>query len=235
MPYRRLPNTDAARIKALQTAIDLGEKFSPRQLAFSATLLYKIKSFLPVFQNNLQSYQHKKDRLSEETKTLHHFFKRAKMYLTHFIQVASFSVQRRELPEDTKDYYNLPTFESLPHIQSYDDLIVWSDKVLNGEMARTQKGLPPVINPTAGVVRVHYDHFLDQYQRWKILQQSRDREQKKVQENRIKANQLVTELWDEVEQSFSDLPGNHKRARAEEYGIRYVYRSNELRHIESIN
>jgi len=36
MPYRRLPNTDAARVRALKTALDKGKEVPPHKLAYSA-------------------------------------------------------------------------------------------------------------------------------------------------------------------------------------------------------
>jgi hypothetical protein len=233
MPYRRLPNTDAARIKALETAIRLGESHSPRDLAFSSSLLYQINSFLPKYNLNLKSYQLKKERLSNESKILQQYFKRAKMYLSHFIQVMLFSIQRGELPEETKRYMGINNMDTLPPMNAYTELIEWSERILDGEKIRTQKGLQPITNPTAGVVRVHFDHFLDQYRKWSVLQKARDRDQEKVQNDRTTANQLVSDLWDEVEKKYADLPGEQKREKAAEYGIQYVYRSNELRHIGS--
>ena len=234
MPYRRLPNTDAARIKALETAIDIGDRLTPRELAFTISLLYKAKSFLPKYKANLLSYQAKKDRISKETLLLQQYYKKSRMYLNHFIQVAFYSMQRGELPEETMTYFGISASDSLPSIQSYHDLIEWSNRVLEGEMKRTRQGLPPVTNPTAGVVKVHYDHFLEQHRKWEVLQLARERDQKKVKQDRITANKLIAEIWDEVEESFRDLPGEHKRKRASEYGIHYVYRSNELRHLESL-
>lgn len=38
MPYRRLPNTDAARLKALRNALTKGEEIPPFKLAFPQSL-----------------------------------------------------------------------------------------------------------------------------------------------------------------------------------------------------
>ena len=50
MPYRRLPNTDAARVRALKRALELGKKYSPEMLAFKQSTLNKILAFLPIFE-----------------------------------------------------------------------------------------------------------------------------------------------------------------------------------------
>ena len=43
MPYRRLPNTDVARLRALRIAFEKGKELPPFQLAFSQTTLQKIQ------------------------------------------------------------------------------------------------------------------------------------------------------------------------------------------------
>ena len=48
MPYRRLPNTDAARIRALKAALKKGDSLDDiNQIAYSFHLKQKIDIFLP--------------------------------------------------------------------------------------------------------------------------------------------------------------------------------------------
>ena len=49
MPYRRLPNTDAARIRALKTALRKGERLDDiNMMAYSFPLKQKIDIFFSV-------------------------------------------------------------------------------------------------------------------------------------------------------------------------------------------
>ncbi len=43
MPYRRLPNTDSARIRAMKAALSKGKNMHPFNLAYSQALLVKLK------------------------------------------------------------------------------------------------------------------------------------------------------------------------------------------------
>ncbi|MBP5589067.1 MAG: hypothetical protein J6X26_00855, partial [Bacteroidales bacterium] len=54
MPYRRLPNTDAARIKAMKTALERGKEIPPYELAYSSKNMVRIQRFLPLFEHNIQ-------------------------------------------------------------------------------------------------------------------------------------------------------------------------------------
>ena len=49
MPYRRLPNTDSARIRAMKSALEKGSTLHPFKLAYNQDVYVKIKTFLPKF------------------------------------------------------------------------------------------------------------------------------------------------------------------------------------------
>ena len=55
MPYRRLPNTDTARIKAMKIALEKGKEMPPHKLAFSSKTVIRLQKFLPQFENKIKS------------------------------------------------------------------------------------------------------------------------------------------------------------------------------------
>ena len=46
-------------------------------------------------------------------------------------------------------------------------------------------------------------------------------------ELRKDADEIILNIWNEVEERFSDLPDDLKREKATEYGLTYVYRPME--------
>ena len=50
MPYRRLPNTDQARVRALKAAVVKGDNSNIRQLPFSINTLSEARNFLKRFE-----------------------------------------------------------------------------------------------------------------------------------------------------------------------------------------
>ena len=64
MPYRRLPNTDQARLRALQTAVTMGQKKETEQLAFSDKSLNHLRSFYTSFESTI--IHHKLARTQQE-------------------------------------------------------------------------------------------------------------------------------------------------------------------------
>lgn len=229
MPYRRLPNTDKARMRALRTAHELGREIPPFKLAFSQETLQRLSSFLPKYEKALQEYHNTYKTQTSNQKEYQNKVKKARLYISHFIQVINMSITRGEMPKKTRKYYGMQEDDkTLPSLTSEQDLKEWGHRLIQGEEQRKKSGLPPVTNPTIAVVKVHYDHFIDAYQFQKQLQENHQRAAENIHELRREADQIIANVWDEVENTFSNLTGQHKRSKAKEYGVVYFYRKNEL-------
>ena len=50
MTYRRLPNTDQARVRALKAAVEKGDVYNVRDLAISLKTLFEARNFLQRFE-----------------------------------------------------------------------------------------------------------------------------------------------------------------------------------------
>jgi hypothetical protein len=229
MPYRRLPNTDSARYKALQKAYQKGKELPPFKLSFSQSTYQKIISFLPLFEKTII---HQKGAMQIQTERnldyLPHV-KKVKMYISHFIQVVNMAIQRGELPESILEDYKLTEYGfKVPPMNTEDEICVIGRNLIEGETLRIRKGFPPVTNPTIALVKVWYEKFLDAYQDQKNLQMATSRAQKDLASLRPQADEIILYIWNEVENSFKDLPDNLKRDKASEYGLVYVYRKTEL-------
>jgi hypothetical protein len=229
MPYRRLPNTDAARHKALTLAYEKGRELPPFKLAFSQSTLQRIQSFLPTFEKAM--YETKQAYSNQVKKNKHYLQaqKKARMYISHFIQVVHMAIQRGDLPENERSYFGFhEDSHKLPILNSEADLIKWGEKLIHGENLRKAKVLSPITNPTIAVVRVRYEQFLDAYKYQKTLQKNYQRAQEYLASMRKQADEIILEVWNEVESSFSDLPDHEKRDEAQKYGLSYVFRKNEI-------
>ena len=229
MPYRRLPNTDTARFKALQKAYQKGKELPPFKLAFSQSTYQKIMTFLPRFENTM--VQHKGALNIQTERNMDHLaqMKKVKMYISHFIQVIDMAIQRGELPVSILECYKLDTCGfKVPPLNSEEEICTVGKNLIEGETARTRNGFPPITNPTIALVKVWYEKFLDAYKEQKNLQMLTCRAQKEIACLRPEADEIILNIWNEVEDSFKDLPDDLKREKACEYGLIYVYRKTEL-------
>ncbi len=234
MPYRRLPNTDAARRKALTKAYENGKELPPFKLAFSQSTFQRVQSFLPSFEKAMyetkQAYLNQIHRNTEYLRVL----KKAKLYISHFIQVVNMAIMRGDLPESERSYFGMhDDMTKLPLLNSESDVIKWGEKLIHGENLRKAKALSPITNPTIAVVRVRYEQFLDSYKFQKTLQKNYQRSQEYLASMRKNADDIILHVWNEVEKTYADLSEEDRRAKAQQYGVCYVYRKNEQQKLRS--
>jgi hypothetical protein len=229
MPYRRLPNTDNARFKALKQAYHKGKEIPPFKLAFSQSSFQKVISFLPTFEKKMIHQKGAFNNQIDKNSEYHEQMKKAKLYISHFIQVINMAIQRGELPASIREYYKLTRHGSkLPPLNTEDDILFWGNNLIEGETGRIRKGLPPITNPTIAVVKVRYEKFLEACKNQKNLQMTTNRALKELADMRPQADEIILSVWNEIEESFKDLPDSLKREKAAEYGLVYIYRKNEM-------
>ena len=229
MPYRRLPNTDKARHKALLKAYQMGKETPPFKLAFSQSTYQKIVSFLPGFEKRMLHQKSSLSKQIERNKEHLVLMKKAKLYISHFIQVVNMAIQRGELSPSILDYYQLKGHSrKLPPLHTEEDIIKWGKRIIDGETDRIKKGMSPITNPTIAFVKVRFEKFHESYHNHKNLRQANCRTLKELSEARPEADEIILNIWNEVEESFKDLPDDLRRERAVEYGLVYVYRKSEI-------
>jgi len=135
---------------------------------------------------------------------------------------------RGDLPDNERNFFGIKEdLAKLPVLNAESDIIKWGEKLILGENLRKAKGLSPITNPTIAVVRVRYEQFLDAYKFQKTLQKNYHRSQEFLTGLRIEADEIILNVWNEVEKKFHDLPDSERREKAEEYGISYVFRKSE--------
>lgn len=233
MPYRRLPNTDVARIKALTVAYKKGKELPPFKLAFTQSTYSKIELFINSFEKAMINYKAAYNIQIEKSKDHSLLVKKSKLYLSHFIQVLNMAIARGELSEKTRTLYGMDIDEQkVPSLNTEKDMIDWGKKIIEGEAKRIISGQQPITNPSIAVVKVRYENFIESYNHQKILQQNTLRMLNDLDTLRERADDIILNIWNEVETTFKDLPDDLKREKSTDYGLVYVYRKNELKSLQ---
>lgn len=228
MPYRRLPNTDSARIRAMRNALEMGVKKSPSELAFSQSMLMKARTFLPVFEQAVSNQRNYQKSQVERNKKYQDVLKKTRLYLSHFVQVMNMSVMRNEAKPEIREFYGLKvTDKKVPELNTEKDIIIWGKKIIEGEEARLATGASPITNPTIARVKVHFQDFMRAYQDQQHHYDIYQNAHKKVAEQRTEADEVILELWNQIEKHFETLEPEIAREEASAYGVKYVYRKNE--------
>ena len=236
MPYRRLPNTDVARLRAIEAGLDLGKKTALKNLAFSQQTLEKLQTFYPHFMGAIRQLNISKQNQFDRSKEYGEIFRKAKLYISHFLQVVNFAILRGEMKPEVVEYYGLQAnSKATPPLNLEAHVMTWGERLIEGEQRRIKNGGSPIYSPSIALVKVHYEEFVEAYRHQKMLQNITNRASLKVSEMREQADLLIQEMWNEVENSLAHLSDDEKRDKASEYGIVYVYRASEQKKMEIEN
>ena len=229
MPYRRLPNTDQARIRALKSAVGKGDVYNVSELAISLNTLSEARNFLSKFEVAHNYYIQCYNNQVKESPKHQSNVKTARLYISHFIQVLNLSVLRSEVKPIHKKIYCLTVDNyNVPDLTSEVAMVEWGKRIIEGERKRTSQGGVPIYNPTIAKVKVHYDIFVDSYERQKALQVLTNRSLEGLAAMRTRADELILDIWNQVEEKFRNISPNELRLdRCRDYGVIYYYRTGE--------
>lgn len=227
MPYRRLPNTDAARVRALQAAIDKASSLSINESAIPYDLLLKAKFYLPSLRSGIKQCRSSYSQSVEKGANFMQLQKKAKMYISHFIQVLNMAIAREEMKPSVRECYGL-VGKKLPNLETTESIIEWGKKIIDGETKRTSAGGSSMTNPRISMVKIEYEKFVtaSRYNAFRLTNDQRIAEY--IENIRKKGDAIILEIWNEVEAHFQNLEPEERRAACSEYGISYVFRKSEL-------
>ncbi len=234
MPYRRLPNTDQARIRAIEQALEKGKRTAISELAFSQQSLEKLQTIYPHFSGAVRNLQASKQKQFDHSNEYGGIFKKAKLYLSHFVQVLNFAIIREEMKPEVREFYGLnPDALNVPALNLEKDVLEWGEKIMEGEKKRCMHGGSPIYSPSIALVKVHFESFQDAYRFMVNLENATKRASLKMQEMREQADALIQHVWNEVESTFGDDSAELRRENAQKYGVTYVYRASEQKRMEA--
>lgn len=228
MPYRRLPNTDKARIRALKTALDHSEnqKFGTQVISFKT--LHEAKTFLGLFESKSLQYQQTLESQITANKKYQQIAHSARLYVSHFIQVLNLSVIRGEIKKEHKLFYRLDTeVHTVPDLSTETSLLHWGKCIIDGENERLRNGGLPIYNPTIAKVKVHYEIFKEYKTTQKLHQNATSRNWEELAKMRETGDEIILQIWNQVEERFKELKPYARLNACQDCGIVYYYRKGE--------
>ncbi len=228
MPYRRLPNTDQARIQSLSKAVEQGEQLGYLDLPYAYSIHTQAVNLLSQMERAGYEYQIAYDRQVDFAKEYQKCMKMAKLYVSHFIQVFQLAVIRGEIKQESKSLYHLPlNSHAVPEINTEAALLLWGERVVNGEKLRMEQGAAPIYNPSIAKVRVFYDNFVNARNTKNILQANTRRAMLHLDDLHEAVDALILEIWNAVEGHYKHLPLEERLESCRKFGINYYYRKGE--------
>ncbi|MBR1928583.1 MAG: hypothetical protein IJ834_02440 [Paludibacteraceae bacterium] len=230
MPYRRLPNTDQARLRALQQAVQRASEADFTEQVLSYKTFNEAQRFLRIYETQVEQYHQTFQSKVSSNKRYKHNVQNARLYISHFIQVLNLAVIRGDIKKEHKELYKLDTTTHiLPDLSSEEDLLVWGQNIIEGEMERIKLGGLAINCPNINKVRVYYDIFKEQQITQQLHKTNANRNYEVLEALRREADAIILDIWNQVEQYYQMCLPYEKLRNCQQYGLIYYYRSNEKR------
>jgi hypothetical protein len=228
MPYRRLPKTDLARLKALKVVLDNNDVYTAGSRIIDWKTLNKAQSVFDKLFDACQQYNISMNNQIRKSTKIAQLQRNAELYLSHFVQILYMSIERGEIKDTYMELYGLtPGNYILPNLKTCEGLIENGPKIVAGEKARIKKGGMPIYNPTIAKVAVHFEIFNEAYSNRKLLQSRTTVALGRVSALRDEVDGVIFDIWNQVEKAFVDLPPQRRFDECRKYGVVYYYRRNE--------
>ena len=228
MPYRRLPNTDQARLRALRTAILQEENKNYGDQVISYKTILEAKNYLGVFEKQLNQYQQTLESQVSANKHYQQIVHNARLYISHFIQVFNLSVIRGDIKKEHKLFYHLDqNIHIVPDLSTESSLLNWGKCIIDGENERLRNGGLPIYNPTIAKVKVHYEVFKEYKSNQKLHQNTTNRNWEELVSLREKGDLIILDIWNQVESKYKDEKPYTRYVKCQNYGLVYYFRKGE--------
>jgi len=220
---RRLPQSNLARQKALNQAKEKQSTVPPGSEVLRATTVTTLSSQTPVYNNALQDVAVAQSNLSGNTADKDPKMEDSRMFTSQFIQVFNFGVRRKKYPANHRAHYQLAVdSEAVPNLDAEADVLLWGQRIVDGDVTRLAAGGAPMTNPDAAEVDAKQDAALAAFNLQSTLADALDAKQELVDDLNVDADTLIKRVWDEVESFYNDEAPDSKRANAREWGVVYI-------------
>lgn len=210
--------------------------FLPLNWRFSQSAFQKVHLFVNNFEQAMNRYKKVYEIQVQSNQDYSSVAKKARLYLSHFIQVLNMAIQRGDQKPEILAFYKLDDYVNrLPSLTTDKELLRWGKEIINGETQRTSKGMTAITNPNIANVKVWFESFVEAYRQQKVFQQNTARAQAELDALRKTADEIILCIWNEVEATYKDLSDDARREKAKDYGVVYVYRKNEIQGISLLH
>ena len=229
MPFRRLPDSDATRAKALDAALKKSAATAESARLISAATAAALQTFCPKWEKETTERADALGRQTSATSALDAAGQRLRTYASHFFQVFQLGVARGIYSPSGRAVFELSVNEEAsPNLSTEADLLQWTDRIVKGDPRRVANfSEPAMVNPSAADVAAARTAYQTELALQSAAKDALEGEQSDVNDLRPEADQLIRDIWDEVEFSLRQLDPPTLRRRAREWGVFYALRPGE--------
>ncbi|MCK9617100.1 MAG: hypothetical protein M0R21_04630 [Lentimicrobiaceae bacterium] len=230
MPYILRPNNDTDRNSVINRMFELiftsqGEIREDATKIFLNDTIEHLKNFMPVYSTAYKNRNLAFSDRSSATKQKNVPKDLAKKIILHFFHTFNYGIERGTFNISERRLYGLD-IESMdiPSLITESDILEWGDKIVGGEATRIAQGGKPMAMPSAEEVRIALENYKVAQKQKSEKQIGLTKEQEEIQKLRDEADDLIKDLWDEVEFYFRKSEPAARRVQCSQWGVIYKNR-----------
>jgi len=234
MPYRRMPVSIIDRTKVLEKTSEKATSTPADQWAISTETQTRLTTLYPAFRQEIAERQEQFAKQAEASEVENAQQVVLHRCVSHFFQVFNLAVERGVFSASDRLYYGLNASQSeLPKLSTEQDLTTWALNLIMGEQKRTQQTDPeaadpvPMSNPSAAEVQTELMRYNELSSAQSAEKQAFDAENKDVLDMLPEIDELIRDIYDEVEFYYRKETPANRRKLAREWGVSYVSRPGE--------
>lgn len=225
MPIIQRPRNIDEKLLAMQAAKIRAEHVLNNNmiLAYSTETYNKLLSFLPIFEKEVDEVKRILDNQTESMWLIQKNLSLLRMHVTHFIKVFNFAVERGHFSPLDRSFYGIDVnSENLPYIKGEADTIMWVKKLINGEKTRQEKGGKEMCNPSIDEIAGIFKKYSALQEKQNSLKADYSKGFGDIGILINEADELLRDIWDEVEFFYRKEADNSRHKLCREYGLVYI-------------
>lgn len=230
MPYRALPNSDSARLSALEACATKATTVAATARPYSDELQSRLEALLGKFRTEARETGTALSAQTAATARASLDFAALQTNVSHFIQVLNLAIARGVIPAEARGHYGLDVSSTVvPAISSHSAAVLWAQRIIAGEAARraADPAAPAMALPSAAEVAATLTAYDASSKAQSTAKDTLDREQEDVDALRPTIDALITDLWDTIEFAYRKDSAPSRRRKCREWGIVYITRPGE--------
>jgi hypothetical protein len=220
---RKLPQSNLSREIAIRQAHNKMTLVNPADMPLLANTQTRLTAMNTDYANALNAVALAQANLSTNTPQKDEAIARVRTFVSHFIQVFNLGVAREKYPAAHRAFYMLDVnSNALPDLNAENSVLLWSNRLEEGDANRIAAGGLPMANPEISEVAAERLATLTLFNAQSTLADALDTAQEALELLNEEADKLIKRVWDEVETFYGEEPTESMRENARQWGVVYI-------------
>ncbi len=224
MPVLQLPTNDMARLEFFKHAVSTaGNDFDTGNCYVSRETFDNLTKFIPVFEKRINEINALLSKRSKEVHESSEAFSKMETCIRDMWEVLRRRVNREDQPAQVLTYYALTLDGLTPKPTTYDQWYTLAGKMVDGDAKAVADGYPPMQNPSAEDLKGALEKARADRDDISEADRAYDRAQEGVEEMRVKADELINDVMDDLRYFLRKMDKASQRRIMRSYGVVFRY------------